>query len=548
MADAMTETNTSLTPASSVSDFVANNPLFYSLHPDVIASIADRCQVRRFHPNDVIVREGDIGDSFYLIRSGHVRVVKNINDEELVLSELGLGEGFGEMALLFDQPRSATVKAIDDVEALVLIHEDFTALTRRIPELAEKMNKLRDSRVSLLEGEGSSEENRRKFKAGRRLELDYSYLDMLMQLNDAAGGPEQVEHCKETGQLAREMSKMLCPMVSEEILFAGYLHEIGKVSLARSLVVKERKAREPLTEEEQERFDRVFQYAVEILEPNQNLHENLSFIRYLNNTDYRKMPLEAQILKVADDYLMLRSRNYADRDDEEALGVIKSRSGTMYNPRVVAALEKNIDLYKLLRVEAQLNVMRMMVIALDRKDNYTFRHSMDVRDMGMKIVHKLNLGRKEQEYYRIGAELHDVGKIYIDEEILNAPRKLTADEFEIMKTHAARSADFFRNVPGMDELVTIVRGHHEKFDGTGYPDGKKGQDIPFLTRIMTIADVWSALTTKRIYRTKQFTLAEALKIMEEMQPGHFDPDLFPIFQGIVGEMIAAEEAKKQAQT
>lgn len=551
MADSLTDIETSLTPASSVSDFIANNPLFYSLHPDVISSIAERFQVQRFPSGSSIVREGEMGDSFYVIRNGHVRVVKTVNDDELVLSELGLGEGFGEMALMIDQPRSATVKAIDDVEALVLIREDFAQLTRRIPELAEKMNRLLASRVSLLEGEGSSEENRGKFKAGRRLELDYGYIDLLMKLNEAAGGPEQVEHCKETGQLAREMSKMLCPMVNEEILFAGYLHEIGKVSLAGNLVRRERRG-EPLDEAEQGKLTKIFDLAVEILEPNQNLHENLSFIRFLHEDDYRKMPLEAQILKVADDYLMLRSASYQGKTDEEALEIIQSRSGTLYNPRVVAALEKNIALYKLLSVEAQLNVMRMMVIALDRKDNYTFRHSMDVRNMGLKIVQKLGLGKKEQEYYRIGAELHDVGKIYIDEEILNAPRKLTDEEFEIMKTHAAWSAEFFRNVPGMDELVTIVRGHHEKFDGSGYPDKKSGREedkndgtgIHLLTRVMTIADVWSALTTKRVYRTKHFTTAEAFEIMVKMKDGHFDPDLFEVFRGIIDDQLARE---KQAE-
>lgn len=203
------------------------------------------------------------------------------------------------------------------------------------------------------------------------------------------------------------------------------------------------------------------------------------------------------------------------------------------------ALEKNVRKYKDLRVEGQLNVMRMMVIALDRKDNYTYRHSMDVRDMGMKIVSRLGLGRKDQEYMRIGAELHDVGKIFIDESILNAPRKLTPEEFEIMKGHAAASADFFKDIPGMDELVSIVRAHHEKWNGTGYPDGLAGENIPFLGRVMTIADVWSALTTQRVYRTNAFSPQKALGIMEEMAEGHFDPNVFPIFREIIQEMVAA---------
>jgi len=531
-----------------IADFVAGNPLFYSLSRPVLRSLAEKLEPQRFEPGQVIVREGDPGDSFHVLREGHVHVVRNGEGQELVLAELGPGEGFGEMALMIDQPRSATIKALDFVETLRLTREDFLVLYRRIPELAIQMNKLLEQRVSLLEAEGGSGAEREKFAAGRRLELDYSYLDLLMKLNEAAGGNEQVEHCKEVGQLAREMSKMLCPMVSEEILFAGYLHEIGKVSLPLELVLRQRRG-ETLGESEQGRFESIFQMAVEILAPNKSLRESLDFLRYLGQQDYREMPLEAQILRVADDYLELRSPNYRALEDEEALRRIHAGSGSLYHPRAVAALEKNVAKFGDLRVEAQLNVMRMMLIALDRKDNYTWRHSMDVRDMGLKIVESLGLGRRELELMRIGAELHDVGKIYIDEAILNAPRKLSPEEFEIMKTHAARSADFFADIMGMDELTALIRAHHEKYDGSGYPDGLAGEAIPYLARVMTVADVWSALTTPRVYRldasgkSKAFSPQKALSIMEEMAPGHFDPEIFPVFREIVLAMIPPAEAE-----
>ncbi len=530
-----------------IADFIASNPLFYSLPRAVVQSIAEKFRVQGFEPDEIIVREGEPGDSFYIIREGHVHVVKYVDERELVLAELGLGEGFGEMALMFDQPRSATIKALDHVETLVLLRDDFTLLFRRLPELAVQMNRLMQQRVSLLESEESRAQEQEKFSSGRRLELDYSYLDMLMKLNEAAGGHEQVEHCKEVGQLAREMSKMLCPMVSEEILFAGYLHEIGKVSLPRDLIIRQRHG-EPLTEEEEEKFTHVYEMAVDILAPNKNLHDSVAFLRFLGRGNYRDMPLEAQILRVANDYLERRSATYRNLPEEEALRQIHLGSGTLYHPRAIAALEKNVGKYKDLRVEAQLNVMWMMVIALDRKDNYTWRHSQDVRNMGMRLAERLGLGRKEQEYLRIGAELHDVGKIFIDEKILNAPRKLTPEEFEIMKTHAARSADFFADILGMDELTAIVRAHHEKYNGSGYPDGLEGEGIPYVARVMAVADVWSALTTPRVYRTdpngksKAFTPERALSIMEETAREHFDPNVFPVFREIVREMIDRGES------
>ena len=532
----------SLTTDASVQGFIANNPLFYSLPAEVIQSIAERLQQRNYAVGESIFEEGSLGDSFFLIRRGTVRVSKQQLGEEMVLSELGEGEGFGEMALLIDQPRTATVKALSDVCALVLNREDFTSLTRTIPALAEKMNRLLSERVSLLDS-AASPEAKDKFRASRSFTLDYSSLELLMKLNEAAGGRIQVEHCKECGQLAREMSKMLCPMVSEEILFAGYLHEIGKVSLPRELVERQRSGSE-LSAEEAEKFTRVFEASVAILEPNPSLFHAVNFLATLGMPSYQDMPLEAQILRVADDYLTFASAGYHDLGMEAALQRIHRDSGTVYNPRVVAALEKNIRKFTEVKVDSQLSILRMMVLALDRKDNYTYRHSLDVRDMALKIVYRLKLGWKEQEYTRIGAELHDVGKIYVDECILNAPRKLTDDEFAIMKKHAAWSAEFLHDIPGMDELASIVRAHHEKFDGSGYPDNLAGKDIPFLARIMTIADVWSALTTPRVYRLnkdgsrKAFGPAKALAIMDEMNGNrHFDPELFEEFRGICSEII-----------
>lgn len=524
-----------------IAKFVQDNPLFYSLPETVIDSIARKIFIRTYDPGQVIITEGEIGDSFYIIREGHVRTVKYVDDKELVLSELGLGEGFGEMALVSNQPRSATIKAIDNVETLVLLREDFDELYDRLPELAEQVNRMMKQRVSLLESDDSNRQNE-KFKAGRHLELDYSYLDLMMKLNEAAGGIEQVEHCKETGQLAREMSKILCPMVSEELLFAGYLHEIGKVSMARELVIKERTG-QTLTAEEQEKADNVYGMTVSLLEPNKNLHESLYFIKYLGESDYRNMPMEAQILKVANDFLELRSRNYRNMSDEAAMEIMIGGSGSVYHPQIITALQKNIDKYKDIRVEAQLNVVRMIVMALDHKDNYTYRHSMDVRNVGLALAKRLNLSRQERDYIRIGAELHDAGKIFIDESILNAPRRLNEDEFAIMKQHANRSAEFLTNIMGMDELASIVCAHHEKFDGSGYPNGLKGQEIPYVARIMAIADVWSALTTPRVYRVgadgkpKGFTPEKAMSIMEEMADGHFDPELFAVFRELVNEQL-----------
>lgn len=530
----------SFTSGDSLEDVLAASPLFYSLPPDLLSSIAAKVSVVSFTPGETIVSQGDMGDSFYLIKEGRVHVVKASATGELILSELGAFEGFGEMSLIIDQPRSATVRAVTTTTAFKLTKDDFGELMRCWPELDRKMHRLLEERVSLVEALDTKSEDQKKFQAKQDFSLEYPDLNMLMQLNSAAGGDEQMEHCYEVGQLAREMSRILCPLLSEELLFAGYLHEIGKVALPRQLIVRARIG-DALNESEQDQLKSVFSNTVRILKQHEELFQALSFIGDLDKLSYQEMRLEAQVLKVADDYLELSSYAGLRLGADESLARIREKSGTLYHPRVVAALEKNVRLFTDVRVQGQLNVMKMMVAALDIKDNYTYRHSMDVRDVSLMIVDTLGVSRTEREYMRISAELHDVGKIFVDEEILNAPRKLTEEEFSIMKTHAARSAELFRNVPGMDELVNIVRAHHEKWDGSGYPDGLKGKEIPYLARVMTLADVWSALTTPRVYRlgddgqARKFTPEKALSIMTDMADGHFDPDLFPVFETIIKE-------------
>lgn len=525
--------------------FLSSYSLFNNLSNPILNSVAAKTTIESFAPNEVIFNEGDEGNSFHLITSGHVRCIKERDGEELVLAELGLGEGFGEIALMSKVPRTCTVKALDQVQTLVLNREDFAELYRTLPELAVNFDLMKKQRVSLLEQDGKV--NSEVFSSSHHVGLDYTNLDLLMKLNEAAGGHEQVEHCKETGQLASEMSKILCPMVSDILLFAGYLHEIGKISIPRDLNIKERQG-QPLTKEEKELFSRTYEASVEILRPNENLCKSMYFLSYLGHENYKDMPLEAQILKVANDFLEYRASSYRGLTDEEAMEEMRRGSGTKYNPNIITALEKNIDKYKGIRVEAQLNVMRMIVKALDSKDNYTYRHSMDVRNVALLLADRLELDNKQKGYIKIGSELHDAGKIFIDENILNAPRKLTDDEFKIMQTHAIYSSEFFKDIFGMEQVAAIVRAHHEKYNGMGYPDKLKGEEIPYSARIMAIADVWSALTTPRVYRSdssgrKAFTMEKALSIMEEMAgTDHFDPKMFPVFRELVQD--AMKEGKE----
>jgi len=524
--------------------FISSIPIFYSLKSEILEAIASKCQVVNYGPDEVIFAEGDPGDSFYMIEEGHVKVVRMDGEAELVMAMLDPGDGFGEMALLVGQPRSATVKAMDDVTLLRLMASDFKKLTLENDELLIQMNRLMAQRVSLLDA-GSGEELKAKFRAAPRFEMDPTLLDLLLRLNDAAGGKGQLEHCKETAILGREMSKSLCPMVSDEVFYAGYLHEIGKIALPSTLVQKQRKG-EPLTDEEEAQYQRIWKNAIRILKPDRGLYEAVRFLEYMDRESYEQMPLETQIVKATHEYLELTSPHYRGMPAEEAMGVIRRGAGTRYNPRVVAALEKIVEKFNNLKVEKQIKFIRQMNIALDVKDNYTLRHSYHVRVMALKIGGAVKLDRRQMDLLHMACDMHDVGKIFVPAEILNAPRKLTPEEFDVMKRHPVFSAEFFEDMPGMRELQQIIRHHHERFDGKGYPDGLKGEQIPLLSRVEVVADVWSALTTPRVYRVgadgrqKAYSPEEAVEIMDRMQPGHFDPEIFTVFTDLVRDEKALE--------
>ena len=131
-------------------------------------------------------------------------------------------------------------------------------------------------------------------------------------------------------------------------------------------------------------------------------------------------------------------------------------------------------------------------------------------------------------WLRMGAFLHDVGKTEVPVEVLNKPSGLTPEEWELMKAHTTKGDEIVAALEFPWEIRPIVRSHHEKWDGTGYPDRLAGYDIPLHARILCIADVFDALTTTRSYRPA-LSRAEALRIMTRDAGKHFDPELLEIF-------------------
>ncbi|HEX8905235.1 MAG TPA: HD domain-containing phosphohydrolase, partial [Longimicrobiaceae bacterium] len=190
-----------------------------------------------------------------------------------------------------------------------------------------------------------------------------------------------------------------------------------------------------------------------------------------------------------------------------------------------------------------LSLVRFWGESIEAKDRYTSGHCERVADYACRLAAEAGMSEREIVWFRMGAFLHDLGKTEVPEEILNKPGKLTDEERATMERHPVIGDEMLAPVEFPWDIRPMVRSHHERWDGRGYPDGLSGDTIPLSARILRIADVFDALTTARSYR-RQLSPEEALAIMEE-DVGSFDPELFDIFREIfpeiVGTAIEAQE-------
>ena len=170
--------------------------------------------------------------------------------------------------------------------------------------------------------------------------------------------------------------------------------------------------------------------------------------------------------------------------------------------------------------------------AIELKDHYTGEHVEDTVRYVTDICNKLELPKDEVELIKQGAVLHDLGKIGISEKILLKKSKLTKREFEEIKKHPQIGADILRPIQFLRNLIPLVFYHHEKWDGTGYPGGVKGEEIPIGARIIAIADAYQALTSDRPYR-KAYSKEKAIKIMKDGSGKQFDPKIVDTFLKIL---------------
>ncbi len=170
-----------------------------------------------------------------------------------------------------------------------------------------------------------------------------------------------------------------------------------------------------------------------------------------------------------------------------------------------------------------LGSIQMLAGAVDEKDPYTRGHSDRVTKYSLMIATEMGLDPGFMEILQVSAQLHDVGKIGIEDSILKKPGALTPEEFEIMKTHTIKGANILRPVPQLIEMLPGIELHHEAINGRGYPYGLKGDAIPLLPRVIAVADTFDALTTNRPYQRAQNPI-DALRIIENLSGQRLDSD------------------------
>jgi len=199
-------------------------------------------------------------------------------------------------------------------------------------------------------------------------------------------------------------------------------------------------------------------------------------------------------------------------------------------PIVQALIRRVLKLSRAL-LDSNLEIITVLGSAIAKRDSDTDQHNYRVTIYAVRVAESLGLSVPHIQSLMKGSFLHDVGKIGIRDNILLKPGKLDEDEFAIMKGHVKHGVDIANRADWLSDAVDVINHHHEKYDGSGYPKGLSGDDIPINARIFAIVDVFDALTSQRPYKAA-FTITESLQILEQGRNTHFDPKILDCFNRV----------------
>ena len=235
-------------------------------------------------------------------------------------------------------------------------------------------------------------------------------------------------------------------------------------------------------------------------------------------------------------------QGYAEKSDkfDQILLLIESGLKSVEQMRIIADINKKLsDAYSSLK-EAYHGTIEALRLAVDAKDSYTAGHSDRVAYYSKLIGEKLGLSEEDLQTLYEGALFHDIGKIGIPDSVLKKAGPLSTDEYDDIKNHPSIGAHILMPAKIFDNLIPIVKYHHERYDGKGYPEKLVGEAIPYMARIVAVADSFDAMTSDRSYRPR-FTLIKALDEIEKGKNAQFDPVIADAF------LLVMKEKREQVE-
>lgn len=223
-------------------------------------------------------------------------------------------------------------------------------------------------------------------------------------------------------------------------------------------------------------------------------------------------------------------QGYCEKTDkfDQLLLLIESGLKSVTQMRIINDINQKLETAYADLKSAYKGTMESLRLAVDAKDSYTKNHSDRVSYYSVLLAKALGLPDEEIELIRDGGLFHDIGKIGIPDAILQKAGKLTDDEYHDIKNHPSIGEHILQPAKIFDNIIPMVKHHHERYDGRGYPSGLKGEDIPLNARIVCVADSFDAMTSDRSYRPR-FTLYKALDELKACKGAQFDPTLVDLF-------------------
>jgi len=387
---------------------------------------------------------------------------------------------------------------------------------------------------------------------------DIVFLDLLASLSYLIDleEKEKIYHCWKVAIIANKFSEVVPKKESNLMFYAGLIHDFGAVGATMHIIhfpTIELQLKEPRIREHPMQGAKlalampgISQTANYILEH----HEFWNGSGYPDGKQKDNILLGSQILHISDWYDIV-TRYSPEKPMSE---LIKKVNNSLFSPNICTAFfdfiskldnrilnmsNSNIEqIFEEVKAnikpiilpsgtDAMGKILRVFSIVIDSKHQYTAGHSERVSEYSMKIALMLNLSHDEVTKTRFAGLLHDIGKVTVPKEILDKPDTLTNTEWETIKQHPVTTINVLKKIHGFEEIAYLGGHHHEKYDGTGYPDKLKGEEIPIISRIIAIADTFDALRSTRAYR-KCLDYNTTLEILRKNAGTQFDPKIIDI--------------------